>query len=52
MSSCVSQSLSPRGDAQLGFDQVDAGDQLADRVLDLDAGVDLDEVVVAVTRRR
>jgi hypothetical protein len=36
----------PGGDANLRLDQVDAGDQLADRMLDLDAGVDLDEVEV------
>ena len=36
------------GDADLLLDQVDAGDQLGDRVLDLDAGVDLDEVEVVV----
>ena len=35
-------------DADLLADQVDAGDQLRDRVLDLDAGVDLDEVEVVV----
>ena len=34
------------GDADLRFDQVDAGDQLGHGMLDLDAGVDLDEVEV------
>src|SRR6516164_6014958 len=33
------------GDTDLLADQVDAGDQLGDGVLDLDAGVALDEVV-------
>ena len=37
-----------RGDADLLLDQVDAGDHLGHRVLDLDAGVHLDEVVLAV----
>ena len=36
------------GDPDLLLDQVDAGDHLGDRVLDLDAGVDLDEVEVVV----
>ena len=36
------------GDANLRLDQVDAGDHLGHRVLDLDAGVDLDEVEVVV----
>ena len=36
------------GDADLGFDEVDPGHQLAHRVLDLDPGVDLDEVEVAL----
>ena len=34
------------GDAQLQLDQVEAGDQLGDAVLDLQAGVDLQEVEV------
>ena len=34
----------PRGDQDLALDQVDVGDDLGDRVLDLDARVDLDEV--------
>ena len=33
----------PVGDAELLADEVDAGDLLADRVLDLEAGVDLEE---------
>ena len=36
------------GDAQLLAHEVEAGDQLRDRVLDLQARVDLDEVEVAV----
>ena len=36
------------GDAQLRLDQVDAGDGFGDRMLDLDAGVHLDEVELAV----
>ena len=36
------------GDPQLGADQVDVGDLLGHRVLDLDAGVHLDEDVAAV----
>ena len=36
------------GDADLGFDEVDAGDHLGDRVLDLDAGIDLNEIKVVV----
>ena len=36
------------GDADLRLDQVDAGDHLGHRMLDLDAGVDLDEVEVVV----
>src|SRR5690606_32019789 len=36
------------GDAELLADQVDAGDHLGDRVLDLDTGVHLDEVEAAV----
>ena len=45
-----SASVSPDGDPQLGLDQVDIGDFLGDRVLDLDAGVHLDEDVPAVGR--
>ena len=37
-----------RGDLDLLVDDVDAGDALGDRVLDLDAGVHLDEVELAV----
>ena len=36
------------GDAELRLDQVDAGDEFGDRVLDLDARVHLDEVELAV----
>ena len=36
------------GDAQLRLDEVDAGDQLGHRVLDLDARVHLDEVELVV----
>jgi len=35
------------GDAQHGLDQIDAGDHLGDRMLDLDAGVHLDEEELA-----
>ena len=31
------------GDAELQFDQVEPGDQLGDRMLDLEAGVHLEE---------
>src|SRR5690606_11431303 len=37
----------PGSDAQLRLDQVDVGDLLGDRVLDLDARVHLDEHVLA-----
>src|SRR3546814_10073513 len=40
--------LLPRGDQQLFAHQVDAGDHLGDRVLDLDAGIHLDEVEAPV----
>ena len=40
------------GDAQLGADEVDVGDLLGDRVLDLDARVHLDEDVAAVGREQ
>ena len=36
------------GHAQLGLDQIDAGDHFRDRMLDLDAGVDFDKVKVAL----
>ena len=36
------------GDAELQLDEVDAGDQLGDGVLDLEAGVHLEEVELAV----
>ena len=42
----VGQAL-PRGDPHLGLDQVDVGDLLGDRVLDLDPWVHLDEDVLA-----
>ena len=48
MSSCASESFSPRGDQQLLAHQVDAGDQFGHRMLDLDARVHLDEVEAAV----
>ena len=38
------------GDAELGLDEVDAGDLLGDGVLDLDARVALDEEVLAASR--
>ena len=37
-----------RGDADLPGDEVEAGDQLGDRVLHLEAGVHLEEVELAV----
>ena len=40
------------GDADLRLDQVDAGDHLGHGMLDLDAGVDLDEVEVVPAGRR
>ena len=36
-----------RGDADLRLDQIDAGDALGDRVLDLNARIDLDEIELA-----
>ena len=52
MSSCVNCSGSPRGDLDLRPHDVDAGDELGDRVLDLDARVHLHEVVGAVGREQ
>ena len=40
------------GNADLGLDQVDSRDHLGDRVLDLDPGVDFDEVELARGGRR
>ena len=40
------------GDAELRLDEVDAGDLLGDRVLDLDARIALDEEVLAASRDR
>ena len=37
----------PSSDVDLRLDDVDAGDDLGDRVLDLDARIDLDEVELA-----
>ena len=48
----VSDERLARGDAQLLADEVDARDQLGDRVLDLEAGVQLDEVERAVGREQ
>ena len=45
MSSCPKRQPLARGDPQLPLHQVQAGDQLGDRVLDLEAGVHLHEVV-------
>ena len=39
---------SPAAIGQLRLDQIDAGDQLGDRMLDLDARIHLDEVELAV----
>ena len=44
----VAESGSPGGDPQLLADEVDPGDELADRVLDLEPRVQLDEVERAV----
>ena len=44
----MNDSRSPGRDADLLLDDVDAGDELGDRVLDLDAGVDLEEEEVAL----
>ena len=43
-SSCAERQRLARRDAQLQLDEVEAGDQLGDRVLDLQPGVDLEEV--------
>ena len=40
------------GDAQLPLDEVEAGDELGDRVLDLQARVHLHEVELAASRHR
>ena len=52
MSSCVNSSRSPGGDLHLGAHDVDARDDLGDRVLHLDARVHLHEVVGAVGREQ
>ena len=49
---CLNDSRSPAAIADLLLDQVDAGDHLGDRMFDLDAGVDLDEVEVDCPRPR
>ena len=46
------QELLAGSDADLELDEVEAGHELGDRVLDLDARVDLDEVEVAVAREQ
>ena len=48
MSSCVSDSSRAGGDADLLEDQVDAGDHLGHRMLDLNARVHFDEIEFAV----
>ena len=48
MSFCRKRQLFARGDADLLLHDVDAGDHFGHRVLDLDAGVHLDEVELAV----
>ena len=48
--SSVRRSGSPRGDPELFADEVDPGGFLGDRVLDLEAGVDLEEGDGAVRR--
>ena len=48
MSSCLKGKRLAGRDPQLHLDDVDAGDELGDRVLDLHARVHLDEVEVAV----
>ena len=47
-SSCVSRELAAGGDADLLEDEVDVGDRLGHRMLDLDARVHLDEIELAV----
>ena len=47
MSSCASPSGSPRGDAQLQFDEIEPGDRLGDRMLDLQPRVHFHEIEVA-----
>jgi hypothetical protein len=37
------------GDGDLGLDDIHAGDQFGDRVFDLDARIDLDEVELIVS---
>ena len=48
MSSCCERQRLAGGHADLGLDQVDAGDHFRHRMLHLDAGVHLDEVEVAL----
>ena len=43
--------LLPLGHQDLGLHQVAAGDHLGDRMLDLDAGVHLDEIVIPLPDR-
>ena len=47
IASCAQRQRFAGGDAQLPFDQVQAGHHLGDRMLDLQARVDLHEVEVA-----
>ena len=48
MSPCVNGSFSPAAMQICSLHDVDAGDHLGHRMLDLDAGVHLDEVELAV----
>ncbi len=48
MSLCLKREVVAGGDADLLEDQVDVGDHLGHRMLDLDARVHLDEIELAV----
>ncbi len=48
MSSCVNGKLLAGGNAELQVHQIDPGDQLGDRMLDLQARIHLEEVEVAL----
>ena len=48
MSSCLKESGAPDGDADLLEHEIDAGDRLGDRMLDLQTSVHLDEIELAV----
>ena len=48
---CVNDSGSPRGDAQLLDDEIDARDRFGHAVLDLDARVDLEQIELAAVEQ-